>query len=50
MLDWKSPYSDYPEQARHKDVMVDAGLTQEEFDDPIFRAACRNIESCKNHP
>lgn len=41
MLDWKSPYSDYPEQARHKDVMVDAGLTQEEFDDPIFRAACR---------
>ena len=41
MLDWKSPYSDYPEQARHKDVMIDAGLTQEEFDDPIFRAACR---------
>ena len=32
MLDWKSPYSDYPEQLRHK---------EEEFDDPIFRAACR---------
>ena len=41
MLDWKSPYSDFPEQVRHKEVLVDAGLTQEEFDDPIFRAACR---------
>lgn len=41
MLDWKSPYADYPEQVRHKDVLVDAGLTQEEFDDPLFRAACR---------
>lgn len=41
MLDWKSPYADYPEQLRHKDVLVDAGLTQEEFDDPLFRAACR---------
>lgn len=41
MLDWKSPYADYPEQVRHKDVLVDSGLTQEEFDDPLFRAACR---------
>ena len=41
MLDWKSPYSDFPEQVRHKEVLADSGLTQEEFDDPLFRAACR---------
>ena len=41
MLSWKSPYADYPEADRHKDVMEDAGLTEEEFNDPIFRAACR---------
>lgn len=41
MLDWKSPYSDIPERLRHKDVLEDAKLTQEEFDDPHFRAACR---------
>lgn len=41
MLDWKSPYSNDPEQTRHKYVLEDAGLTQEEFDDPLFRAACR---------
>ena len=41
MLDWKSPYSYFPEQVIHKEVLADAGLTQEEFDDPIFRAACR---------
>lgn len=41
MLSWKSPYADYPEADRHKDVMEDAGLTEEEFNDPIFRSACR---------
>ena len=38
---FRSPYSDFPEQVRHKEVLADSGLTQEEFDDPIFRAACR---------
>lgn len=41
MLCWKSPYADYPEADRHKDVMEDAGLTESEFNDPTFRAACR---------
>lgn len=41
MLSWKSPYADYPEADRHKDVMEDAGLTEEEFNNPEFRAACR---------
>lgn len=41
MISWKSPYSDMSEQDRHKEVMHDVGLTQEEFDDPKFRAACK---------
>ena len=40
-LDWKSPYSDYPEQERHKAALNDSGITEEEFNNPEFRAACR---------
>ena len=40
-LDWKQPYSDYPEQERHKEALNDSGLTEEEFNNPEFRAACR---------
>lgn len=38
---WKSPYSDYPEQERHKEALNDSGITEEEFSNPEFRAACR---------
>lgn len=41
MLDWKSIYSDYFEQERHLECLKDADLTEEEFNDPDFRAACR---------
>lgn len=37
----KSPYSQYSEQEAHQEALKDSGLTQEEFDDPDFRAACR---------
>ena len=40
-LDWKSPYSDYPEQERHKEALNDSGITEEEFNNPEFSAACR---------
>lgn len=40
-LDWKSPYADIPEQDRHHEALLDSQLTEEEFNDPIFRAACR---------
>ena len=40
-IDWKSPYSDYPEQERHKEALNDSGITEEEFNNPEFRAACR---------
>lgn len=43
-LDWQSPYADYTEQARHKLALRDAKMTEEEFNDPDFRAACRKFK------
>lgn len=40
-ISWKSPYKDYSEQERHEAALSDASLTEEEFNNPIFRAACR---------
>lgn len=40
-IDWKSPYSDYSEQERHREALNDSGITEEEFNNPEFRAACR---------
>lgn len=44
-LDWKSPYSDYAEQERHKEALNDSGITEEEFNNPEFRAACRKYRA-----
>ena len=40
-IDWKSIYSDYSEQERHQEALKDAMMTEEEFNNPEFRAACR---------
>lgn len=40
-LDWKSPYADAPEQERHQEALNDSELTEEEFNNPEFRTACR---------
>lgn len=47
-LDWRSPYSDYPEQDKHQLALEDASLTEEEFNDPDFRAACRKFKEIQN--
>lgn len=44
-LDWQSPYADFPEQERHQLALTDAKMTEEEFNDPQFRAACRKFKS-----
>lgn len=47
-IDWQSVYSGYNEYERHTEALKDAGITPEEFEDPVFRAACRcykNIQS-----
>ena len=43
-IDWRSPYNQYMAQEKHELALIDADLTQEEFDDPTFRAACRNYK------
>ena len=51
-IDWKSPYSDFPEQERHREALRDADITEEEFNNPEFRAACRKYrnlqDSCRS--
>ena len=43
-LDWQSPYADFSEQERHQLSLNDAKMTEEEFDNPEFRAACRKFK------
>ena len=40
-IDWKSPYNQYSEHDRHDEAIADSGLTENEFNDPVFREACR---------
>lgn len=47
-LCWKSIYADYPEQERHQEALKDAHITEEEFNNPEFRAACRKFKSIQN--
>lgn len=44
-IDWKSPYNQYSEYERHDEAISDSGLTEEEFNDPIFREACRKYRN-----
>lgn len=48
-IDWNSPYSKYSEQERHENALLDGGLTQEEFDDEIFRQACRKYKAVQEN-
>lgn len=48
MCDWASPYSDYTEQERHTEAMKDARLTEKEWIDPTFRAACRKYRELQS--
>lgn len=48
MLDWQSPYADYYEQDRYNASLIDSDLLQEEYDDPLFRAACRKYRAIQD--
>lgn len=48
MIDWASPYSDYTEQERHQECLKDAEITEEEWADSKFRAACRKYKELQN--
>lgn len=43
-LDWRSMYADFTEYERHQEALKDSGITEEEFNDPTFRAACRKYK------
>lgn len=47
-IDWKSPYRDYDAQERHTESLKDANLSEEEFNNPEFRAACRKYQDILN--
>lgn len=40
-IDWKSPYANYSNQEKHEAALKDAHITEEEWNNPEFRAACR---------
>jgi hypothetical protein len=44
-IDWKSPYNGYSEQERHEAALQDAHITEKEWNDPSFRAACRKYRA-----
>ena len=47
-IDWKSLYSQYSEQERHQEALSDSGITEQEFNDPIFREACRKYKALQD--
>ena len=47
-FDWSSPYFQYSEQDKFNEALADSGLSQEEYDDPGFREACRKYEELQN--
>lgn len=44
-ISWKSPYSNYAEQERHQAALQDGEITEQEWNDPTFRAACRKYKA-----
>lgn len=47
-FDWNSPYFQYMEQDRNTEAFADSGLTKEEFEDELFREACRKYDAMQN--
>ena len=48
MIDWQSPYSQYSEHERDEAARSDSDITEEEFNDPVFRAACRKYRDLQD--
>lgn len=47
-IDWNSLYKDYTIQERHQEALKDGELTEKEWNDPTFRAACRKYRDLQN--
>ena len=44
-IDWRSPYQEWSERERHELALRDAQITSEEFENELFRAACRKYKA-----
>lgn len=49
-FDWKSPYAEFEEQERFKMCIEDTGLKKEDFNDKVFKAACRKYIEIQESP
>lgn len=47
-LDWESPYFNFPERDRHEASLQDSGLSEMEFNDEVFKDACRKYDELQN--
>lgn len=47
-LDYKSLYSQYTEYERHEAALSDSEITEEMFNDPLFREACRKYRQLQD--
>lgn len=47
-IDYKSIYNQYTELERHEEALNDSGLTEEEFNDHLFREACRKYRNLQD--
>ena len=47
-FDWSSPYFQYSDQDKYNESLADSGLTAEEFEDPVFKEACRKYDEMQN--
>ena len=47
-FDWESIYFNLSEKDRHESAMEDSGLTEEEFNDELFKSACRKYDEIQN--
>ena len=47
-FDWSSPYFQYSEEDKYSEALADSGLSEEEYNDPIFREACRKYDEMQN--
>ena len=47
-IDWKSPYSGYSNQERHEAALKDGDITEDEWENPEFRAACRKYTALQD--
>lgn len=47
-FDWESPYFEYSEQDKHNECLLDSDLSEEEYNDPVFKEACRKYDEIQN--